>query len=199
MWALGVDTAGVTQSVVLLHSDGRRFIRQSAERRQQGDIVQEFVAQCLAEAGITLKDIGVLAAVTGPGSFTGLRIGLALLQGYARALNCPLTGYDRFTLLRFTAADAVIVLESLRAELFVQLTPGQNEMLSPADILPRLTGRAVVGDGAVYLGIEPLPTLPEAELAARHALADVAAGRSLLPAIPHYVRPPDVTFPKAQQ
>lgn len=197
MWALGVDTAGVAQSVVLLHSDGRRFLRQSAERRQQGDIVQEFVAECLAEAGIALQDLGVLAAVTGPGSFTGLRIGLALLQGYARGLGCPLTGYNRFTLLRFTAPDAVIVLDSLRAELFVQLMPGKTEMLVPADILPRLAGRAVVGDGAVHLGMTALPTLPEAELAARHALADLAAGRALPPAIPHYVRPPDVTVPKA--
>ncbi len=196
MWALGVDTAGLTQSVVLLHSDGRRFIRQSSERRQQGEIVHGFVTECVAEAAITLKDIGVIAVVTGPGSFTGLRIGLALAQGFTCALGCQIAGYDRFTLLHQAVPSAVIVLESLRAELFVQFTPGHTEMLSPADIKAQLAGRPVVGDGASHLEVTALASLPEAELAALQALADITAGRELAPAQPLYVRPPDVSVPK---
>jgi len=196
MWALGVDTAGLTQTVVLLHSDGRRYIRQSNERRQQGDIVHGFVTECVAEAGITLKDIAVIAVVTGPGSFTGLRIGLAMAQGFTRALGCQIAGYDRFTLLHQAAPAAVIVLESLRAELFVQLTSGQTEMLSPADIKAQLQGRRVVGDGASHLEVTALTTLPEAELAAQQALSDMASGTALASALPLYVRPPDVSMPK---
>lgn len=197
MWALGLDTSGTSQCVALLHSDGRLYTRQSSERRQQGEIVQPFIAGCLGEAGITLQDIGVIAAVTGPGSFTGLRIALAMAQGMARALGCPVAGYDRFTLLQAQAPDAVIVLDSLRAELYVQLAPGVTEMLDADAIKTQLAGRPVVGDGAAALGLTAVATRPEAELAARQALADLTAGHSLPPAVPLYVRPPDVTTPKA--
>lgn len=196
MWALGVDTSGLTLSVVLLQADGRLFLRQSAERRQQGEVVHDFVSQCVAEAGITLNDIGVIAVVTGPGSFTGLRIGLALAQGFARALGCPIAGYDRFRLIRTAAPQAAIVLDSMRAELFVQLQPDDTQMLLPADILAQLEGRAVAGDGAAQLAVPATVIPPEAELAARQALDDVAAGVRLAAAVPLYVRPPDVSVAK---
>lgn len=196
MWALGIDTAGVTQSVVLLHTDGRQYMRQSQEQRQQGEIVHGFVSACVAEAGITLQNIGVIAVVTGPGSFTGLRIGLALGQGFARALGCHVAGYDRFSLLAAELPDAVIVLESLRAELFVQAPGEAIAMLEPPAILAQLNGRMVAGDGAGKLGLVAVEASPEAELAARKALKVLAAGTELPAALPLYVRPPDVTQPK---
>lgn len=197
MWCLALDTSGTVQSVMLLHADGRRHMRHSAERRQQGELIQGFVKECVAEAGIAPKDVGVIAAVTGPGSFTGLRLGLAFAQGLARATGCKVAGYDRFSLLQSAAPGSVIVLESLRAELFVQFPGSEPAMLLPDEIRAKLSGCSVVGDGAPQLGLESVATLPEAELAAKQALADIASGKPLAPLRPLYVRPPDVTFPKA--
>lgn len=197
MWCLALDTSGVTQAVVLLHADGRCHMRHSAERRQQGELLEGFIKECVAGAGIGLKDVAVIAAVTGPGSFTGLRIGLACAQGLARATGCRVAGYDRFSLLGAVAPEAVIVLESLRAELFVRFPGSEPAMLLPDEIRTKLSGRNVVGDGVPQLGLQSVSVPPEAELAARHALADIASGKALAPLQPLYVRPPDVTFPKA--
>lgn len=195
MWVLALDTSGLTVSVVLAHRDGRLIIRQSDERRAQADILQPFVSACLAESSLALSDLAGIAVVTGPGSFTGLRIALAMGQGLARALGCKLSGYDRFSLLQAQAPHAVVVLDSLRAELYVSF-PGQPAAMLLADeITAKLQGRAVVGDGAAQLGLTAQPVPPEAVLAAQALLRDLQAEVALPAALPLYVRPPDVTFP----
>jgi len=67
------------------------------------------VAQVLQRAGVTAGDLTVLAIATGPGSFTGLRIGMALAKGLALARHLPLVGIPTLDIL--AAAQPVSVTE----------------------------------------------------------------------------------------
>jgi tRNA threonylcarbamoyladenosine biosynthesis protein TsaB len=57
------------------------------------------VENCLGEAGITLKSVDLLAAATGPGSFTGLRVGLTTVKAWAELYGKPIVGVSRLEVL----------------------------------------------------------------------------------------------------
>ncbi len=202
MLLLGLDTAGQTLSVALAENGEVQSRRTCTDRRGQSEALLPLVESCLQETGHILRDITAIAVVTGPGSFTGLRLGLAAAQGLGRALTCPVGGFDRFQLLRTWAArdKLAIVLDSLRAELFAELQPGTPEMLAPDQIAARLDSSwTLLGDGAPQVpGTFPLlESPPGADLAAQAATVHLQRGLSLPPAIPFYLREPDVTVGKA--
>ncbi len=199
MLTLGIDSSGLLLTVALCRTGEVVASRSVEQRRQQGEVLLALVDECLVQAKSELGDLAALAVVTGPGSFTGLRLGIAASLGLARSLNCALTGYDRFTLLR--TPETALVFESLRADVFVQIPGHEPQMLLPADILSRWPG-AVAGDGVAKLmaldPARPVAPLPlAAELAAQKVYADLQAKRELPPATPYYLRAPDVTFPAA--
>ncbi|MER3404894.1 MAG: tRNA (adenosine(37)-N6)-threonylcarbamoyltransferase complex dimerization subunit type 1 TsaB, partial [Chloroflexota bacterium] len=76
----------------------------------------------LAEAGAKIDDVTVFAATTGPGSFTGLRVGLAAVKGLAQARRSALRGVTTLQALAWAAdaRDALIVplINSPRGDLF---------------------------------------------------------------------------------
>ncbi|HNS48241.1 MAG TPA: tRNA (adenosine(37)-N6)-threonylcarbamoyltransferase complex dimerization subunit type 1 TsaB [bacterium] len=88
MTVLAIDTTGPVHSLALAE-DGRLL----AERTFEGDLLTGFWPELetfLAEAGLTLKQIDLFAAHRGPGSWTGLRFGLAAAKGLAAAAGKPL-------------------------------------------------------------------------------------------------------------
>jgi len=197
MYWLGIDTSGVELCVCLLADDVVQFRKTYGERRQQGDVLFPLIDEALASAELTLQDLAGLAVVTGPGSFTGLRLGLAAAQGLARASALKVAGYDRFTLLRGALAGqpAAIVLDSLREELFVQLPDQAPAMLTASDIAAQWPG-PVCGDGAGLIEGRPVLEVPDAAaLAARQMAKDVVSGAALPPLLPCYMRAPDITSP----
>lgn len=196
MLTLALDTSAVSLSLALANNGTVLAKRRFEDRRGQSEVIIPLIDSALREADRHLNELGQIAVVTGPGSFTGLRLGLAAAAGLARALDCPVIGFDRFTLIRnFASTDKLaIVLESLRAELFVELMPGQPEMLTPDDIAVRLKGEAwtLAGDATSKIaGDFPCLDLPEG---ADLVVAALAAGCSPSPAQPFYLRAPDVTL-----
>lgn len=207
MLTLGLDTAGTVLQVVLA-KDGQVLAERSyAERRGQGEVLPVFIDELLAEAGATHRDIAVIGVATGPGSFTGLRMGLAGAQGLARATGCALFGLDRFTLVRLgcpTVERLVVVLDSLRDELFVQFGSEEPAMLMAAEIFSRICteGWAVAGDGVACLGALPADVKILHPVGCAATLAQEAYQRRAdealrPPALPFYLRPPDITAPRA--
>lgn len=207
---LALDTVGEATSAALLAGDGRILaVDERAERMGQSEFVLPMLDAVCAKAGVALKDVTHLVAATGPGSFTGVRVGLAALQGLARALNCPLVGIDRFSaigaFLEPQASGAAVggVLASFREELYVSLD-GQVEMLTAPEILARLGTAPWVLAGEAVAELEALPPsvrvadLPQgAVLIAQKALALLTAGADLPPAVPLYIREPDISVPRA--
>jgi len=118
---LGIDCSGVIAELALIAPDGKEIILREDTPRQ-ADVIFPMLEKILAGANITTADLTAIGAITGPGSFTGIRVGLALAQGLADGLGIPAYGLDAFTATRGErreARDEIIVLESKRAELYV--------------------------------------------------------------------------------
>lgn len=92
MITLGLDTATYLVSMGLVR-DGKIIGEMSftGERRHLRKLIP-WLHQLLTESGVAIEQLSGLAAVLGPGSFTGLRIGLATLQGFALAWKIPTVG-----------------------------------------------------------------------------------------------------------
>ncbi len=86
---LGLDTSGKTSSAAIV--SGERILSQAGgQNAASAESLVALVQSCCAEAQVGLPELSALAAAAGPGSFTGLRTGIAAAQGLACALGLPL-------------------------------------------------------------------------------------------------------------
>ncbi len=215
MYILSLDSAGNACSACVW-CDGRVLAeaREEMARGQDARLVP-LTQNVMAKAGMTFDGLDRIAVTRGPGSFTGLRIGLAAARGFGLAANKPVVGVDRFMLYReqFNKADydLLVVLESKRLELYCRLYPAQGKpqeacMLPPEDIaalVHKNTRLKIAGDAQekmrefVLSDVEIL-SLRESEAATCALLASWADMNdpAFLPR-PYYLRPPDVTLAKA--
>ncbi len=199
MSLLVIDTALGALSVALLAGDGtviaachRDLSRGHAEALMPA--VAEVMGDCRPDA--VLVD-------TGPGSFTGLRIGIAAARALALAWDVPVTGYRSLALIAaplFAADPALarlqVVAEAGRGQLYVSVldrslsTDAEPLALDPVAAAAHLDAAIpVAGPGAGRIPGR-FTILGEAWPDARHALLLPSAARSLEPE-PQYVRPAD--------
>lgn len=139
MLILAFDTA-TDRATSALVDDGEVL----GERVSRAATLLADVDALLRQAGAHPRDIGGLALGTGPGSFTGIRIGLAVARGLALSLGVPAAGVSTLDALAAGAPGATPVIDAKRREVFV---PGPRA-LAPADLLLTV-GTVCVGDGAV--------------------------------------------------
>src|SRR5688500_4019079 len=88
---LAVDTSGARASVAVLLGTGA-MTRQGRPGDQASVSLHALLADVLDAAGLTVRDVRLLAAVRGPGSFTGLRVGLAAVSGLSLATGVAAKG-----------------------------------------------------------------------------------------------------------
>ena len=146
MLTLAFDTAtGVATSALVANgSNGAEVL---GERFSRAQTLLEDVDALLRQAGAHPAEIGRLAIGIGPGSFTGVRIGLAAARGLALSLGVEGAGVSTLTALAAGAPGAVPVIDAKRREVFA-LVGGEPAVLFPED-LPVGPGTVCVGDGAV--------------------------------------------------
>jgi tRNA threonylcarbamoyladenosine biosynthesis protein TsaB len=101
---LGIDTATWTASVGII--DGRHALAESAQSIDHGNhaaTLLPMVDAVLLAAGLGLSDLQLLAVSIGPGSFTGLRIGLSVVKGFSLAAGLPIVGVPTLEALAYAA------------------------------------------------------------------------------------------------
>jgi tRNA threonylcarbamoyladenosine biosynthesis protein TsaB len=187
-------------------------------RQPAGSWLLGGIEQLLGSAGLTAKELDGFGVTIGPGSFTGLRVGLATAKGLALATGKPLAGVSTLATLTLQAPLAALpvcaLLDARKQEVYAGLFQWQNgwfralaeeRVLAPERLLHGLHGEWLfVGDGAeayrtlIVRQLGPrahfLPTVyapPRAAHAALLALRQFAAGEALPAAQvnPRYLRP----------
>lgn len=210
MLALGIDTCGPSGSVALgrLAAGGVAILGQTelAGRSYSATLVAA-VRDLLSAHGVKLADLGALVVVNGPGSFTGVRVGLAAAKGLAEPAGVPVVAVSRLEVLACKAGSDAAALDAHRHEVFLRLNgagSGARELLAGEEELATIDQRpewvAVCDDGAAELlsGVWPdvvltrgaAPSAADAlELAAGHVLAGEFTDLALLDG--HYLRRSD--------
>jgi len=139
---LAFDTATAVATSALV--DGDEVL---GERVSRAQTLLEDVDALLRQAGGHPSDLDRLAVGLGPGSFTGVRIGLAVARGLALSLDVPGAGVSTLAVLAAGAPAAVPVVDAKRREIFT-LVDGEPHVLAPQE-LPLGEGAVCVGDGAL--------------------------------------------------
>jgi len=205
--------------------DGRVLAeRNYRESRSHTASLPGLVSQVLADAGLGIDEVEALAVSIGPGSFTGLRIGLSLAKGIALAGALPLVGVPTLEALAWVADAApgetiCAALDARKHEVYAalfsatvagprRLTP--DLALAPEALAGRLEAPCVlVGDAVEVYGdilaggtvLRPFATHhPRGGVIARLGAERIAAGQATNPGAlePVYVRPPDAERPRSR-
>lgn len=144
---LAIDTSGLEQAIVVV--DGRRLLAAEDWSRARDDPpVLARLQRLMARAGGGPHDLDGLAAARGPGSFTGLRVGLSIAAGLAYARHVPLYLIDSLPIVAWRAGvdPAPIALRDAgRGELFAWRSDGPPVRIPAAELADWLppTGRIV--------------------------------------------------------
>jgi tRNA threonylcarbamoyladenosine biosynthesis protein TsaB len=209
---LGIESSSRRGSVALL--DGQALIL-SLEHEQvnsHAELLLPMIDRLLGEAGWHKSSLDRLGVGTGPGSFTGLRAGIALAEGLSVGLELPLVGVGSLRAMAYGACDGdpaplCALLDALRGELFAAVYSGPQELSAPvvlaiADLteyLNRNPVAAVVGEvarqfahGRAQVSGKTVD-LPHARWVA--ALAGQLEEADC-PPLPHYLRGIGATLPQ---
>lgn len=215
---LALDSSGAACSAALWADGGIAAHRIEPMQRGQAERLMPMILAVMTAARRGFADLDLIAVTVGPGSFTGIRVGLAAARGLALAGNIRTAGVTTFDAAlealptAGTAGSAIaIALDSKRGDLFVQFYDRDRRPIGGPLILPPAKLRAaapagllyVGGDGAALLGAhlaasdDTILAAPGSAVDAIHvaALAGRREPEALLPPVPLYLRPADVTAP----
>ncbi|WBX85635.1 tRNA (adenosine(37)-N6)-threonylcarbamoyltransferase complex dimerization subunit type 1 TsaB [Sphingosinicella microcystinivorans] len=201
---LAIETGTAACSVALIDGTAIVAARHEIIGRGHSERLVPLVEAVLAESGARPRAIAV---DVGPGSFTGLRVGIAAARGFGLVWDVPVHGFSSMTLLAaraFAASDAphlTAVLDAGRGEVFVQAFGRDLQAAAPVAALPVAAAAAacagpLAGTGAPLLkdAGSPAAVLSDTPPDARDVRLLPPSLRTL-PPTPLYVRAPDAKLP----
>jgi tRNA threonylcarbamoyladenosine biosynthesis protein TsaB len=216
MNVLGLDTATPATVAGVLRSDGEVFEARHdpgpGERPGHATELLGLVDDVMGRAGVAPAGLSRVAVGEGPGSFTGLRIGIATARGLAQGWGVELVAVSTLRALAAGAEAPLVaaVIDARRGEVFAAAWRGDEEVLAPAALAPEGLAEALatigpsplaVGDGALRFRatLEPAGAAippdgdPLHRLSPRHVcrLGAEAKAAEREAVLPRYLRPPD--------
>jgi tRNA threonylcarbamoyladenosine biosynthesis protein TsaB len=206
---LAVDTALGACSVAVL--DGEKILAHHFEEMARGhaEALAPMVETAMTKAGVAFSALDRLAVTTGPGTFTGQRVGLAFMRGLRIALKIPLTGLTTLEVMAAatSAPRAAAIHDAKRDEAYLLLWEQGETVLAPM-VLPFAEAiEKIRAFGACALAGTGAPAA-KAELEADFTLTDIRQPDALwlarlalaqrpsdTPPAPLYLRAPDAKLP----
>ena len=162
MLILALDTTTRAGSAAVMRDDEVLAVVQGDASRTHGERLPGELDRALSEVGIARRELNLLVVASGPGAFTGLRIGLAAMQGLAMVLEVPVIGVSALDAVAETlwpslaaewhASRVVVWMDAQRGEVFDgRFVPGP----AAADLAWIGDGHPNVGPPAAALGLLP--------------------------------------------
>lgn len=183
---LAIDTAAPRLQLAVLFDDDRVDTLSEDMATGQAERLFPALAELLARNSANYAALTRIAVTTGPGSFTGLRIGLSAARGLGLALNVPVIGIPSLLALSLQArCDAVaVLLDARRDEAYIQTFSGPGIPIREPALLPMDEARRLVPHGAQTI------TSPFVDIAALARFA-ATADPALYPPEASYIRGAD--------
>ena len=220
---LALDSAGSGCSVVLAAGETVLAAERCANERGQTERLLPIIDAVMRKSGLPAA-FDIVGATIGPGSFTGIRIGLAAVRGIALATGARSVGVTSFEAVAANLASRadersasflLIALESRREDLYVQLFDhAHHPLVDPIAVMPVALGetvRCLIGGAPLVIAGDAAQraeqmllarsdtivvggSAPDATGVLRAVLRRKRLGELLARPLPLYLRPPDVTF-----
>ncbi len=214
MKILAFDTSNAKCSVVIADDDRIIATASSLAPNQQAELLLLLIEQALEKAGLEYKDLDFLAVTTGPGSFTGVRIGLAAAEGIIFGSNIEPIVINSLEAINFRALEharnfdrSIVLMNAYRGQLYVQSFDSAGVALSNPDVIDNqevmdylhsLPGKMVLtGSGLEFIDqsfdaiMLPRFPLPNARNLARLAYSKIRQNNYSTDLSPVYIRLPD--------
>jgi tRNA threonylcarbamoyladenosine biosynthesis protein TsaB len=220
MLILAIDTALDACAAGVLDTDAGRLVAQESQAMKRGhaEALMPLIARVIREAGIAFADLGRIAVTTGPGSFTGLRVGLSAARGIALAADRPVVGLTTLTayaapiVSQNSEHPIISVIDARHDHVYFQAVSGDGRPLILPRVAPieqaleasRFGAPHLVGNAAQLLAKRwpadaPPPIGVDAQPApdiAWVAWLGAAVSPDTAPARPYYLRAPDAKLPQ---
>ena len=215
MLILAIDTALDACAAGVLDTDAGKLIGQESEAMKRGhaEALMPLIARVMKASGIAFAGLDRIAVTTGPGSFTGLRVGLSAARGIALAANKPVAGVTTLTayaapVVSQNAEHPVIsAIDARHHHVYFQAVSGDGSLLIRPQVAPieealgasRFGAAYLVGNAAGVLADRwpadaPPPLKVDVQAApdiAWVAWLGAAVSPNTAPARPFYLRAPD--------
>lgn len=168
---LGIETSSSICSVALAKDGKLLAIRESEGVKEHSAALTGFIAEVFAEAGLSYNQIDAIAVSIGPGSYTGLRIGVSSAKGLSYALDKPIIAIDTLKSMAFLAVQKTMnaeqktentlfipMLDARRMEIYtaiyghdLQLVEPVNALIVTDDAFNAHAGKEIIyfGEGAL--------------------------------------------------
>ena len=201
MLLLSIDTSDCFISVAIADEKKVWAFTQVQMDRGQAEQLFPLIDETFKKAGTDISKIEGIAVTTGPGSFTGIRIGLAAAKGLGMALNIPVMGVSCFEMWQYGLKEPVkVVLDTRRGDFYVQSFDEQGKGDSPqvlsSETLKTVLPFKAVGNAAESLRQEIGCSVVDVQPVFAVSAAAVALSRLDHPqkAEPLYLREADVSL-----
>jgi len=222
MLILAIDTALDACAAAVLDTEAGKLIAQEslAMKRGHAEALMPLIGRVIAASGAAFTGLDRIAVTTGPGSFTGLRVGLSAARGIALAANIPVVGVTTLTayaapiVSRNLEPPVVSAIDARHDHVYLQVVSGNGSALVKPRVTPitealnawRFGAPYIVGNAATLLAerwpshaVPPFKVDPQAAPdIAWVGWLGAAVSPNTAPARPFYLRAPDAKPAKEQ-